>query len=122
MTKPDTVDLEQRETELELACILTPEELLRAGEDMARATGDLEKAQADLDSYKAQHKDRVASLEARRNYAARLIREKQEHRKVPCDEIKDRKQGRLIVVRRDTGEKVMERPLTADEKSQLPLA
>ena len=96
-----------------LKCILTEQELKKAGVDMAQAYLDLESEEDGLKSAQAQFKARIAGHEATIGLCANKIQTGHEFRQVECE---TRESGKNIeTVRIDTGEIVETRPMTKDE-------
>lgn len=99
-----------------LKCILTEEELKKAGEEMAKAYTDLESEQDGLKAAQAQFKARIAALEAQIGLSANKIQNGYEFRQVECE---NREFGLSIETYRiDTGEVIEIRPMTKDEKQR----
>lgn len=105
----------------QLPCQLTHDELITAAKGVARATADLAAAETEMQAVKAEYKETVARLEARRGESARLVNEGVQVREVECEEIHDLTAKTVVVVRRDTGEQVENRAMSAQEREALPL-
>lgn len=105
-----------------LACPLTTEELLHAGDTLSRKLSDFDQVTAELESFKAQVKGKQKTLEAEIGVQRSLVRDKVEWREVECEEIMDWDDGTVTIVRLDTGEETEKRKMRADERQlQLPL-
>lgn len=100
---------------------LTQEELLEAGQKMADAQQQLVELDNELQSFKDQIKGRVAEAEAVVSRCSSLVRQKYEHRSVPCDVTKDWNAHLVTVTRRDTMEIVENRAMTDNEMAMLPM-
>lgn len=105
----------------QLRCKLTDEELLAAGERLAELLDNFRQAVSDRESVVKQYKAKEAELEAEIESQQILVRNKSEIRKVPCVNVLDYTDVHCWVTREDTGEIIVDRKLTEDEKqSSLP--
>jgi len=104
-----------------LKCDLTDEELLAAGADLAAKLDDLKTCQAERDSVNKGYKAKEAEIEAQVQKGQILVRNKYDIRNVDCENVQDFRSLMCTVTRKDTGETVIVRKLTEDEKqSTLP--
>jgi flagellar basal body rod protein FlgC len=99
-----------------LRCYLTQEELLAAGERLAELLDNLRGAESERESVVKQYKAKEAELAALIESQQLLVRNKSEIRMVDCVNVLDYTDVRCIVTRLDTGEIVVNRKLTEDEK------
>jgi len=106
---------------LMVKCQLTTEEILEAGQKLADAQNEIERLKNELDSFKSQMKAKTSEAEAVANRCGSLVREKYEHRKIKCTEVRDYDEEIVYAYRNDTGETVESRKMTADELSQLAI-
>ena len=104
-----------------LKCNLTEKELLAAGADLAAKLDDLKTCQAERDSVNKGYKAKEAEIEAQVQRGQILVRNKYEIRAVDCENVQDFYTLTCTVTRKDTGENVLVRTLSEDEKqSKLP--
>lgn len=104
-----------------LRCQLTQEELLAAGEKLAELLDNLRRAESERESVVKQYKAKEAELAAQIESQQLLVRNKSEIRMVDCENVLDYTAVKCIVTRMDTGEIILDRKLTEDEKqSTLP--
>lgn len=104
-----------------LKCMLTEPELLEAGANLAAKLDDLKTCQAELDSVKKGYKAKEAEIEAQITTLQITVRNKYELRSVECENVQDFVSLECYVVRKDTGEELLRRKLTSEEKqSKLP--
>lgn len=100
---------------------LTEKELLEAGQQLVAKLDDFKTVQADRDSVNKGYKAKEAEIEARITSLQIMVRNKYEVRSVECDNVQDFKALECFVIRKDTGEEILRRKLTSDEKqSDLP--
>jgi hypothetical protein len=99
-----------------LRCYLTQEELLAAGERLAELLDNLRGAESERESVVKQYKAKEAELAALIESQQLLVRNKSEIRMVDCVNVLDYTDVACIVTRTDTGEIVVNRKLTEDEK------
>lgn len=104
-----------------LKCDLTEKELLAAGADLASKLDDLKTCQAEKESVNKSYKAKEAEFEAQIQKGQILVRNKYDIRSVECENVQDFRSLTCTVTRKDTGETVLVRKLTEDEKqSTLP--
>ena len=99
-----------------LKCELTEKELLQAGEDLAKAIDETQMQEEQLKSAKEDFKARIAALEATITIKQRLVRNKNEFRPTVCEVTLNYTTLKAKIVRIDTGELILERDLTYEEK------
>lgn len=101
---------------------LHEDELRDRGDKLAAVIQDMtaeENRQVDL---KAQMKARLAELDSKKTQLAIVISRREENRDVNVDIFHDFEMGKVDTVRRDTGEMLMSRRMTEEERQQpLPL-
>lgn len=109
---PDVVDGDARTTQRELPCELTAEQLIAHGEEMAQCElkiGELEDQRDDLNKH-------IKGLRGRRHELATMIDDGSEDRLVECRIEESLAENVRRVYRCDTGEKIEERALNANER------
>lgn len=99
-----------------LKCLLTQKEILQAGDDLATALDNLTQLQAEKESVVKTFKAKEAELEASVTVKQVLVRNKYDHRPVDCTNVLDYEIAKCYVKRDDTGEEILRRKLTEDEK------
>lgn len=99
-----------------LRCQLTQDELLAAGEKLADMLDALRCTTSERENVTKQYKAKEAELEAQIETQQLLVRNKSEIRTVDCENILDYTDVKCIVKRLDTGEVIVDRKLTEDEK------
>jgi hypothetical protein len=99
-----------------LRCLLTQEELLAAGEKLAELLDNLRRAESERESVSKQYKAREAELAAQIESQQLLVRNKSGYRMVDCVNVLDYTDAKCLVTRTDTGEIIVDRKLTEDEK------
>ncbi len=99
-----------------LRCQLTQPELLAAGEKLADLLDNLRCTTSERENVTKQYKAKEAELEAQIETQQLLVRNKSEIRTVDCVNVLDYTDVKCIVTRTDTGEVIVERKLTEDEK------
>jgi hypothetical protein len=99
---------------------LTPEERAAIASDLADCIEDIGTEQAEQDAEKAEMKQRLAILEARKRNLAQTYRRGVAARQIEVQVQADFREGVARYVRVDTGEVVEQRPLT-DAERQPPL-
>ena len=95
---------------------LTQEEILAAGEALATAIDNTNRLQAEKESAAKAIKAKESALEAEITTQQLLVRNKYEHRNVPCESILDYNTLEAYTKRLDTGEEIMRRAMSEDEK------
>ena len=99
-----------------LRCQLTQTELLAAGEKLADLLDTLRCTTGERENVTKQYKAKEAELEAQIETQQLLVRNKSEIRTVDCLNVLDYTDVKCIVTRLDTGEIIVDRKLTEDEK------
>jgi hypothetical protein len=99
-----------------LRCELTQTELLAAGETLADLLDSLRCTTAERENVVKQYKAKESELEAKIETQQLLVRNKSEIRMVDCLNVLDYTDVKCIVTRLDTGEVIVDRKLTEDEK------
>jgi hypothetical protein len=95
---------------------LTDQEKMKRGNELAMAAQDLASAREESKSIKAQAKAKEAEITARIDGLAATIRMGKELREVWCYGLLDLPNGRVQFYREDTGEKVGDRAIRAEER------
>ena len=99
-----------------LRCDFSEDELKQFSKDLARSTAQLAQAEEEKKSAMAQFAERLTGAKALASSLARRINEGYEMRMVDCEvRLDSPTNGTATVVRKDTGEIVKERPMTAGE-------
>ncbi|OLS13267.1 MAG: hypothetical protein RBG13Loki_3111 [Promethearchaeota archaeon CR_4] len=105
-----------------LKCILTTEEKRQVADKLAIAVMGKDEAEAELKSVQTQIKSKIAAIDAELIASAEKLRSGFEMRNVECRETRDFDLDNFSVVRLDTGELIVDRSLTMEEKQQnLPV-
>ncbi len=112
--------VKQVETRL-LPVVLTDEELLKFSAKLADCHATIVNLENELTSFKEENKAKMAVEEASVSRFSNLIRQRYEHREVPCTVVKNWDTQILTVKRNDTGAMVDERKMTSSELSELPM-
>ncbi len=99
-----------------LRCQLTQPELLAAGEKLADLLDNLHCTVSERENVTKQYKAKEAELEAQIETQQLLVRNKSEIRTIDCVNVLDYTAVKCIVTRLDTGEVIVDRKLTEDEK------
>lgn len=105
-----------------LKYVFTEDEKKSMGNDLAEKFSRHDEAEARLKSVSTQIKSEIATIDAQMSSIAEKMRSGYEYRDVECwiECLYD--SGVIQIVRKDTGEVVEERPMTAEERQQkLPL-
>lgn len=103
----------------ELPVRLSTDEVLARGQRMAQLKQDLEELKLETKTLAKERKQQAEELEQEISSLARAIREKEEKRPVDV-EVRFVGNGRILEVRTDTGETLIERAAD-DEEAQQPL-
>jgi hypothetical protein len=118
---PEEHRLKTTKEKRSLRCQLTQAELLAAGEKLADLLDCLRCTTGERENVTKQYKAKEAELSAQIETQQLLVRNKSEIRTVDCINVLDYTDVKCIVTRTDTGEVIMDRKLTEDEKqSTLP--
>ena len=112
---PTNKEVEQTKT---LKCLLTNEEQKQAAQALAANLDDLQRLENDLEAVKKNFKSQIAELEGSIGVNKGLVRDGWDYRKVNCVKFLNYKDGKVTVVRKDTGEFIEERDMYADERQQ----
>lgn len=99
-----------------LKCEFTREELEEFAGQMARAVAEQEAASADLESVKTQIKYRITEASGTITSSAEKIRSGYEYRPVDVTTTKDFIDGTVTAARHDTGEVILSRKMTDEER------
>lgn len=103
-----------------LACTLTEDELRDRGFQLAKAVQDIATEEMRQGDLKAQMKATLAGLDGMKSRLASSVARREEFRDVAVDIFLDHDRGVVDQVRQDTGECILSRPMTDDER-QLAL-
>lgn len=99
-----------------LPCKLTDEERLEFADNLAEASQAVESAENAKKSAMKQHNYEIQLAQTRRDRLANIVASKTEYRDVTVEERWDWNADKFTRTRTDTGEIVMERRLTDDER------
>lgn len=106
---------EQRRSE-ELRCELSDAEVQQRGQDAARLLMQIDQLDEEKRAAAADYKEQIKAKETELRKLGREIRERAEHRDVPCVTRPNAAAGVMETIRLDTGELVRSRPLTHEER------
>lgn len=106
----------ERKVDNTLKCLLTQDEILKAGEAIAKDLSDITGLENELASVSKAIKSKIQECQSRIDRSRILISNKYEYRTVICTEVKDFSKCTVTVTRDDTGEQVESRAMTADER------
>jgi hypothetical protein len=108
----------QHERDFERLCLepLTADQMADYARKMADDLREIEDIEAEAKEEAKAYKERIQTIEFRVRGMGRSVRLGTENLLVLCSEFFDRTYGRAYVVRQDTGEVVMNRPLNEDER------
>lgn len=99
----------------ELRVDLSVKQVADRADKAAHMLADRDRKVAEFKIEKSAHKKVIDELEGEIRSLNAEVRERATHQEVQCERRFDYKSGNLIEVRKDTGEVLFERPLTADE-------
>ena len=116
-TKPGTIRKLEPRTKM-MRFKLTRDELLKYGGELAQALQDIVTEEALQASMKQSMKAALASLEAKSSELSTKVARGEEYRDVEVDPRMDFAANMYYEVRRDTGEKIGQRPITEDERQE----
>lgn len=105
-----------------LPCALTDDERLEFADSLADATQAVETAENARSAALKQHNYEIGIAKARRDRLANIVASKTEYREVTVEEVWDWKSDRYTRTRTDTGEILLERRLTDDERQMEMLS
>lgn len=103
-----------------LLCELTKAEALQRGQDLARSVEDIQAEEGAQETHKRAMKSKLSALEARRDQLALIVSRGQEVRDIEVELQADDDTGKVRRIRMDTGEVLLERPMT-DAERQVPM-
>lgn len=95
---------------------LSQEEILQAADELATALDNLSQLDAEKESVTRELKAKAAALEAEVTTQQLLVRNKYERRNIDCENTLDYTTMESYTKRLDTGEEILRRPMTEDEK------
>jgi len=101
-----------------LSCKLSQEELLEAGSKLASTIQDIAAEEDKQQSIKSEMKAKLAELEAKRTQLAIRVQRKEEFRMVEVEREFDFEAGMYRETRSDTGEVILEREITEEERQE----
>jgi DNA segregation ATPase FtsK/SpoIIIE-like protein len=110
--------IDQKKVSDALRVILTEAEIKEAGACVADGLGEVANLKSNLDSMKASINSQIKMKESEIAEKAGLVRNGYEVRPVECIQITDFDLGRVVTIRKDTGEQVGARPITLDERGK----
>ena len=99
-----------------LPCQLSDEERLAYADKLADATNAIEIAKDNMKSMQKQMQTELTEVTARRDKINRIVASKTEYRDIDVEIEKNYETGRVRQVRIDTGEIIVDRPMTQKEK------
>jgi len=99
-----------------LPCILSDEERLAFADQLAEANERVEEAIANRKSLMEQMAAEVKQAVGYRDKVNRIVASKTEYREIDVEVTFDFKKGRVIQHRKDTGEEIINRPMTQKER------
>jgi hypothetical protein len=106
----------ERKVDRSLKCLLTQDEVLKAGDAVAKELNDIDRLENELASVSKSIKSKIQEAQARADRNRILISNKYDYRTVVCTEVKDYTKCRVTITRDDTEELVEDRAMTADER------
>jgi len=115
---PVVPDVTTSEEHRELAIMLTPDEIRERGEDLAKRSIEKGGLEDNIASLKADYKQRIEALDLAAGKLVREISERRQWRQVACTRMMDYANGRVVVVRDDTGEEIENRPMDSMERQR----
>lgn len=101
-----------------LACTLTEKEWAEKSESAALLVKEIAEAEAEKTLAAKQAKESIDALEAKLRQLSTEIREHQETRAVECRGQYDDRRNLFELVRQDTGEVILSRAMTAEERQE----
>ncbi len=101
-----------------LAVALKPAEIAERADRAAHLLADRDHLEAQFDEERKLQKNRVSSLETEMRRLSQEVREKLTYRDVECERRFDYASATVRDVRTDTGEALMERPMSEQEKQR----
>lgn len=99
-----------------LKCELTEGELLAYGKEMAEEEKKVEEAEEEKATVTKALGERIKYHSQMARNKAKLINNGYEYREVACDQTFDYPRGLVTITRKDTGDVIEERAMTADER------
>lgn len=101
----------------DLSCNLTDDERLAKGQEAARALERYDELEQEKKDQTRAIADEMKGLRAATKKLARQLRDGKEVRPVECAEDLEFRTGTVRIIRKDTGEVVETRPMTAKERT-----
>jgi glutathione peroxidase-family protein len=101
-----------------LGCLLSDEERLEFADQLAEANERVESAKSAKKSMMKQMQSEIDVAEAHRDNVNNIVASKTEYRDVDVRVVWNYDKGRIQQVRIDTGEMIVDRPMTQKEKQQ----
>ena len=102
-----------------LECDLTEEELLTYGHDNANQIRQRSNLEAEKKAYNSRIKSEIDAATEQIEKLSDKISTRKEYREVECRVIEDYDNFNLKVVRQDTEDTILDRPMTKSEKSKV---
>ena len=115
--KDEGIKIRKKSTQ-RIAVKLTDRELLDYGKALAQSENDIRSEREQQDAMRAGMKETLQRIESRRMMLAGLVSSGEEYREIDCDDVFDYDTGRVTRHRLDTGEVVIERPMTDEERQR----
>ena len=103
---------------IQLSCALTPVEFEQRAKALAATASEMHSEEDRQDSIKAGLKATLSDISKRRSMLADIVTRCEEMRDVEADELFDFSTGRVVRSRTDTGEVVLTRPMTGEERQR----
>jgi hypothetical protein len=100
----------------ELPCDLTGDEQRQRGDELARKFQNLDALEDERKSVVAEAKGKIDATESEVRKLAQIVRERREHRPVECIWRRDDQRGVMELIRTDTSDVVLSRPMTEAER------
>lgn len=104
-----------------LKCNLTDERLRELGDIAAFIDADIEKLQSEKKQFNQQNKADIDAAKARQREMHQKVRDKAEYRHTECVETFDYRINEVAITRVDTGEEVLRRAMSSEERSKTVL-
>ena len=123
MKKVESVERVKARPVLSLDCALTDAELIERAGQLAKAVSDIHLEESRQESVKREMKARLGELESARDRLGSVVQRREELRDVQCEDTLNLATGRYTRVRLDTGEVIVDRPLSdAERQHELNLS
>lgn len=111
-------DTIKKKTSMKLPARLTDDELLKYGKALAQTESEIAAENERQDGIKAGLKIALADIQGRRAMLAGVVSSGEEMRDVDCEDHFVGATCKVIRFRLDTGEQILERPMTEEERQR----